>query len=262
MKIAKRDLFIQVKYSDLAEDRKGLDEYFLGFGGEVYLSPDEIAGFDSRLVGNVKSFTAKNRLPLRLHAPITEIDYSRLKGAIPRIRALYEKVIDFCKILNIHSVVAHAEFDYNAALPIDEQLEGAVLLWGDLLKGLERSDVSLIMENHCETKPDHLLVLAERINSPYFGMCVDIGHLNAFSGLDMDAWIKKYPAGSIKEAHLADNKGDGDTHLPLGNGNIDFARFFEVLKRRGEDCVFVLEPQNLEEARMSLAFMEKAGLIG
>ena len=74
-------------------------------------------------------------------------------------------------------------------------------------------------------------------------------------------WLGKYPAGSIKEVHLADNKGDDDTHLPLGEGTIDFVDFFKIFTARNEDCVFILEPRNLNEAVKSISFLRKGGFI-
>lgn len=261
MKIGRKDFLIQVRYADLLSDKGSIDKYFLGFGGELYLSTEELESYDTRLINNIKSFTKANHLPLRLHGPIPEIDYSRIQDTISRAKPLYEKVREFCKEMGINSVVAHAEFNYHTDFPIDKQLENAVSLWSVLCNELSRANIYINIENHCETEPDCLIGLMEKVNSPYLGMCVDIGHTNAFSELGIKKWLKKYPIGSIKELHLADNEGDGDTHLALGEGNIDFANFFKTFAGRGENPVFVLEPRNLGEAEKSLSFLRKAGLI-
>ncbi|UCD54693.1 MAG: sugar phosphate isomerase/epimerase, partial [Candidatus Omnitrophota bacterium] len=212
-------------------------------------------------INDIKSFVKNNRLPLRLHAPISEIDYSQVRDSASYMKSLYRKVIRFCKVLNINHVVTHAELDYHTAFPIDRQFENASLLWRALCDEFKINNIHINIENHCEIEPDYLVMFMERIGSPYLGMCIDIGHFNAFSNLGIKKCLEKYPVGSIKEVHLADNKGDGDTHLPLGDGNIDFVSFFETFSGRRERCVFVLEPREIKEAQKSLSYLRKKGLL-
>ena len=251
-----------MKYADLLSDIKNIGKYFFGFSGELYLGSEEITGYEPHIIGAIKSFIEDNRLSLRLHSPVPEIDYSKAESITPYMQSLYREVIRLCKALNINHVVTHAEFDYHGNFPIDKQFENAYFLWRTLCDELKTNNIHINIENHYEIEPRYLIMLMERIGSPYFGMCLDLGHSNAFSDLDIKTWLEKYPAGSVKEVHLADNKGDGDTHLPLGEGNIDFVSFFEILFKRREMCVFVLEPRTPEETEISLSYLRKRGLIG
>jgi len=261
MKIARQNLFIQVKYSDLVNNTANIEEYFLGSGGELYLSPEEINSIDKRIVRCITSLSSKKSIPLKLHAPIADINYREIQDTCRSMRALYEKVIRVSSMLHIDSVVAHAEFDYNSNFPIRRQLDNAELLWSELAEMLKKKNVSLYIENHSEPSPEALIALMEKIDLPVFGMCVDIGHFNVFGRPDIATCLEKYPAGSIKEVHLADNMGDDDTHLPLGEGNIDFYKFLSAIEKRNKECFFVLEPNNLREAKRSMLFLKKAGLI-
>ncbi len=261
MKIDKADFLIQVKYADFIVDKENIQKYFFGFGGELYLSAEEIASYEPQIIDDIKSFVKNNRLPLRLHGPIAEIDYSQVQDATSYMQSLYRKVIRLCEVLNINHVVAHAEFNYHTAFPIDRQFENAYFLWRTLCGEFKSNNIHINIENHYEIEPDYLVMLMERIGSPYFGMCVDIGHFNAFSNLPLKKCLEKYPVSSIKEVHLADNKGDGDTHLPLGDGNIDFVSFFETFSRRRERCAFVLEPQDIKETQKSLSYLRKKGFL-
>ena len=261
MKIKKENFLIQVKYSDLLSDPGNIDRYFLGFGGELYFSTEEIANCDSRIIDEIKTFIKKNSLPLNLHAPIPDIDYSKPKDTASLMRSLYEKVITLCKDLNVNSIVAHAELNYNIDFPIDEQLKNAVDLWGILCGECAANKIAINVENHCEIKPDHLIELRRKIGSRNFGLCIDVGHCNAYGRLNIEGWLREYPVGSIREIHLADNVGDDDTHLPLGRGNIDLEAFFKHFAKRDEKAIFVLEPRNVEEAEESLAFLKKKGFL-
>jgi sugar phosphate isomerase/epimerase len=257
MRINKKNFLIQVKYSDIFKGSGNIKEYFLGFGGELYLSAEEVAGYDPRIIESINSFVKNNRLSLRLHSPIAEIDYSKTSSFLP----LYRKTIRFCKDLNINHVVTHADFRYHTDFPVDKQFEKGAYFWRALSDEFRKNNIYMNIENHYEIEPRYLIMLMEKINSPYLGMCIDIGHANAFSDIGIEEWLKRYPAGSIKEVHLADNKGDGDTHLPLGEGNIDFMRFFKIFLERREPCVFVLEPRDVKEAEKSLSYLRKAGVI-
>ena len=261
MRIEKSNFLIQVKYSDLTTETKNIEKFFFGFSGELYLTAEEITKPDPKIIETIKSFIKNKDLSLRLHAPICEIDYSQAKKTISSLQPLHKKVIEFCKALNINSVVAHAEFNYKNDFVVDNQFYGALLVWRVLAGEFRANKICINLENHLENKPDHLIQLMECINSNFFGMCVDAGHFNAFSKLDIRECLGRYPLGSIKEIHLADNKGDRDTHLALGDGNIDFFKFFMILEKRKEKHIFVLEPNNLDEAGKSLSFLKKSGLI-
>gem|GEM_PF-2432836 len=261
MRLDKKNFLVQVKYSDLARDPKGMRKVFLGFGGELYLSAEEIDSYDPHLMAEVRFAARKNNFPLRLHAPVVDIDYSHISTVTLKMQSLYHKVLKFCRFMDIHSVVSHAELDYNGKFPVKMQFENAVLLWRAISANLSAHDIGLNIENHCEIGPEYLLDLMKEVDSPYFGMCLDIGHSNAFGKINIGEWLEKYPVGSIKETHLADNAGDGDSHLALGEGNIDFSTFFKILETRADACVFVLEPRNISEAQKSLAFLRKSGLL-
>ncbi|OGW75149.1 MAG: hypothetical protein A2Z72_02540, partial [Omnitrophica bacterium RBG_13_46_9] len=183
------------------------------------------------------------------------------KNTVSQLARLYRKVIGLCRILDINYVVAHAELNYQIDFSVEEQTEKAVLEWRRLCDEFSANKIYVNIENHAEFVPDHLIALMEKVGSPYLGMCLDIGHVNAFSSLGIQNWLRRYPLGSIREVHLADNKADDDTHLPLGEGNIDFPGFLDTFAKRGESCTFVLEPRNIEEARKSLSFLVKSGIL-
>lgn len=261
MEIKKSNFLIQIKYSDLLRDIENIDNYLLGFGGELYLSHPEISDYDENIIGAIRSFIVKNNLLLTLHAPIVTVDYSKIKDTISRMSSLYKKVITLCKFLNVNSVVAHAEFAYGIDSSLSDGIRAAVLLWRVLSEECAANNIELNIENHCETGPESLMEIAEEIDSPNVGICLDVGHCNVFGKKGIWGWLEKIPAGYIKEVHLADNEGDADTHLPLGEGNIDFARFFAAFEKRNEKCIFVLEPNNAAEAKKSLIFLRKKGYI-
>jgi len=261
MLINKRNFFVQVKYADLISGTHDIGYYFLGFGGELYLSSAESFDFQLNIIKKIQSFIKSNNLSLMLHLPIVELDYSKPEETINNTKSLYKKVLGLCKSLAITTVVGHAEFGYNKDLSMEMQLTGAKKIWHSIGSNFHKHNISINIENHCESKPEHLIRLMKEVNISDFGMCVDLGHVNAFSSMTLHDWIREYPKGSIREVHLADNKGDGDTHLPLGRGTIDFRRVFEILEKRKDESLFVLEPRETFEAEESINYLKKAGFL-
>jgi len=238
MYLTKQNLLTQVKYANLLESEERLEERFLGFGAELYFKPREIGQYNTGITKRILEFVKKNHLPLQLHAPIAPLDCD-----------LYEKVTHLSKELDIRTVVAHAEASED------------VFLWKEISNLLARNSISLNLENHNESNPDPIISLYKNIGLKTVGLCVDPGHVNAFGKIGILEWIGKYPGGSLKEVHLADNLGDDDTHLPLGEGNIDIKALFETLEKRSENITFVLEPKSLAGARHSLEFLRNNKLL-
>ena len=238
MQLNKQNLLIQAKYADLCENEAGLEEFFLGFGAELYMRGSAIEQYDVAIIKRMRLFIEKNRLPLQLHAPIASLDYS-----------LYEKVVRLCKELNIITIVSHAEASDD------------VFLWKEISSLLARNGISMNLENHSEEYPDPIIELYKRINSKNVHLCIDPGHVNAFGKIGVCEWLEKYPLGALREVHLADNKGDSDAHLPLGRGNVDIKAFFLALEKRKEKIIFNLEPKKRIEAKESLLFLRENGFL-
>jgi sugar phosphate isomerase/epimerase len=63
---------------------------------------------------------------------------------------------------------------------------------------------------------------------PSMSFCFDAGHVNTFSDLSLDVWLKK-TASRIKVLHIHDNAGDEDAHLDIFEGNIEFKKIIEAV---------------------------------
>ncbi|MEI6654466.1 MAG: sugar phosphate isomerase/epimerase family protein [Verrucomicrobiota bacterium] len=103
-------------------------------------------------------------------------------------------------------------------------------------------DIQLLLENmlghlmfgHVR---DMMYLLGE-INTGEVGTCLDTGH--AHLAREMATVIKKL-SGYLKMVHINDNQGDRDSHLPPGNGSIDWRWVMGELRRCDFHGVLVLE---------------------
>jgi len=122
---------------------------------------------------------------------------------------------------------------------IDFWLEETTNFWKEEIKKYEKEEIRIVIENLVEESPDILMKLCDAVNSPFFALCLDTGHLNVFSELSPSKWVKKMDK-RLQYVHLHDNNGENDDHLTVGKGNIDFDSFFDSIKNR-DDIIIALE---------------------
>ena len=83
-------------------------------------------------------------------------------------------------------------------------------------------------------------------------MTLDIGHAN-HAGYSTDEII----FDSIKHVHAHDNFGDDDSHLPLGEGNIELNDIINSLESKNYKGIYILEVNNFDSIEKSYEYMEK-----
>jgi sugar phosphate isomerase/epimerase len=198
-----------------------------------------------------------------MHGPFFDLTVASLDPDIVRITLQrYEQAIEIAKSLNIEKIVLHTQFNSQLKIPtyINNWLSKSLEYFSDLVKKLEKHNITILMENMFDESPDIMVELLEKIDSPRLGVCLDVGHVNAFSLFPQRHWVKslkKY----IKYVHLSDNDGLADEHYALGRGNIDFKELFSVfdeLKLEPEFCIEMnCEADHIE----SIAFLKGIGVL-
>ncbi len=168
------------------------------------------------------------------------------EGDRKRMLGLCERTLELSAMFGADTCAFHAETWSNDSLRprtieqwrsyIDDALER-------LLPVAEKYKVVIALENIWSqlAMPEELNGFIERFNSPWLGLCFDIGHANvlAASGTRSCGWMpwackdfgvipwddhvldKMLP--NIVTCHLHDNATDTDSHDIPGQGNIDWA---------------------------------------
>ncbi len=83
------------------------------------------------------------------------------------------------------------------------------------------------------------------------GMTFDIGHAH-HSGISPDAVY----FDSIKHIHAHDNMGDDDSHLPLGEGNIQLNDIISTFEKKNYDGIYMIEVNNEDSIKKSLEYLK------
>ena len=74
---------------------------------------------------------------------------------------------------------------------------------------------------------------------PQAGVLLDTGHAHV-NGWDIPAVIKTI-GKRLVACHLHDNSGQGDEHLPIGQGSIAWEAYFKAIKKHAPKSIQVLE---------------------
>ena len=84
------------------------------------------------------------------------------------------------------------------------------------------------------------------------GMTLDIGHAHHSKIPENEMYFD-----SIKHIHIHDNMGDDDTHLPLGEGNIQFKHILDTFHEKNYDGIYMIEVNNKDSIKKSLEYLKK-----
>jgi sugar phosphate isomerase/epimerase len=229
----------------------------LGLAPEIaFKGPDLDTLSAAELATVARTLQQANRRPT-IHAPFFDLSPGAME---PRVRRLtmerLDQTLQAAGALGAHLVVVHPGYDRwrypNLATVWAEQ---AAATFAELLVEAERLDCRLALENIYEESPATLVDLVERLASPWFGHCFDIGHWHLFGSVPQEEWLAAI-APRLLHLHLHDNCGESDQHLPVGAGCIDFTPVLRTLAALPAPPSITLEAHDPDALRQSLTRLQ------
>lgn len=179
-----------------------------------------------------------------VHPPAWDINLTSENKAIREASFLeYKKAIEFAGRIQAHHVVIHPGFCF--APPFDKELgkRRAKMYIQQLCEIAKPLNVTLAIENvgyngtSLFTQEEYEHFLDDVDSSAKY--LLDIGHAN-LNGWDI-ASVIYHVKDRLAGLHVHDNDGHGDQHLPIGEGTVEWASIFEVLRTEQIVCELVLE---------------------
>ena len=132
--------------------------------------------------------------------------------------------------------------------------EQSILFWKSFLPEIP-AGVTVCVENVLEPTPESLLAIAEGVDDPGLRLCLDIGHVNAYSSVPAEDWIRAW-GKRLSHLHIHNNDGTADTHSPLLKGTLDIPGLLQTLREVSPDATCTLE---LPDAEESVRFLAEKG---
>ena len=119
------------------------------------------------------------------------------------------------------------------------------------------SGVCIAIENTDGWEPYELGAVELLLESPVFGLCLDIGHDHALQNRDLPFFLKH--RDRLIHMHAHDGKGPIN-HQALGTGEIPLGDRLALARETGASVV--LETKTIEALRQSVRFLHEQRLIG
>ena len=211
---------------------------------------DRFSEVDREVRGKIKGIGS-----LLLHAPFNELFPCAID---PKARELaadrFRQAIDLAKGYGAKKVIIHGGYNPWIYYPV-WYVEQSILFWKDFL--LDDPGVELVLENVLETDPTWLLDIVKGVNDPRLRLCLDIGHINAYSKISVMEWLELC-ALWISHFHIHNNDSTADCHCALFEGTIPMEDFLRRAEALCPAATFTLE---LMETGPSVAWLEDKGLL-
>jgi sugar phosphate isomerase/epimerase len=248
------DLFIRVASEHLDREATGIAR--LQAGPEIYFNAEKVKEFSPRTMAAAQKILGD--FPQHtVHAPFMDI----WPGAADQdVRQLsldkMKKVMEIATRLKSKLVVMHFNFDpiyYRQQFP--QWLERSALFFSELLQGPDGPLIAV--ENIAETTPYIVLQLLEKARQPRLVNCFDFGHHHVFARIPFQEWLFYLAPQTHIHFHLHDNHGDFDSHLALGQGNIDWQAAKSSIAKLSCPFSIALEPKSLDTRRVAAAYYRK-----
>lgn len=221
---------------------------------EVYISSAVLDAVSREEVVRLKKALSHDP-SLSLHAPFMDLSPGAVDSRIREVTMeRFMHVLSLSKVLKPKVAVFHSGYEkWKYALNVDLWLEKSLMTWRPITEKASDMGIKIAIENIFEDEPSNLKLLMESMNSPDFGICFDTGHFNLFSKEPLEHWMEALTP-YILELHLHDNNRSSDQHLPIGEGNFDFDKFFRLLKNK--DCIYTIEAHSPEHVMKSMEYLQ------
>ena len=192
---------------------------------------------------------------LLLHAPFNELFPCAIDPKVRELAAArFRQAIALAKNYGARKVILHGGYNPWIYYPV-WYVEQSILFWKDFLR--DDPGVELVLENVLETDPTWLLDIVKGVDDPRLRLCLDIGHVNAYSKVSVMEWLELC-APWISHFHIHNNDGTADRHCALFEGTIPMADFLRRAEALCPDATFTLE---LMEDDPSVVWLADNGLL-
>ncbi len=190
---------------------------------------------------------------ITLHAPFMDMN----PGAVdPMIRSVtqmrFRQLLNVAAVIKPRAAVFHAAYDkWRYSGKKDVWLGNSIDIWQMVMDTASNIGLRVAVENVFDDDPDALRMLIEKVDRPGFGFCFDTGHCNLFSTVPVEQWFSSL-GRHLVEVHLHDNDGTADSHWAIGQGNVDFKKFFSLMRAHAPDPIYTIEAHEKQDIEISL----------
>ena len=173
-----------------------------------------------------------------LHAPFNELFPCAIDKKARILAAdRYRQAIELAKRYGSPKVIIHGGYNPWIYFPV-WYVEQSILSWKEFLR--EDPGVEIVLENVLEETPDMLLEIVKGVDDKRLRLCLDVGHVNAYSKVPLMEWLEIWTP-HLSHFHLHNNDGSWDTHSVLNCGSIPMRELLARAEILCPNATFTLE---------------------
>ena len=209
-------------------------------------------------IAEARQIAETTNLIITIHLPYSDLNLASMnqpiwEETVRQMRACLCLASDFSRLAVVHP--GHLS-------PLGMQMPDAA--WAQTILGIQQicdhaADLGMriAVENMVNMpalfgrRPEEILGILETVDRENVGFIFDVGHANTNGNVEKFLELKD----KVIHAHIHDNHGQKDEHLPVGNGTVPWnkvAKAFEGYQGR-----VVTESRSLEEGQRSLKRFKK-----
>jgi len=205
--------------------------------------------FNSRRVKVIKEIAQNRCLNMTAHAPFVDVNIASPNPTFRRVMLKrLKKSMRLASQLDATLWVFHPGLQTGVShLRLGEDWRLNLQSVRELLDAANENDVEITIENTPEPFPfilksvDDFVRFYGDLGDANLGLTLDVGHANV-NGQISD-FIKRF-SDKIVHVHASDNDGTFDSHLGIGEGNIDWKKVADSLKNVNYRRVIVVESES------------------
>jgi sugar phosphate isomerase/epimerase len=205
-----------------------------------------------------KQIAETTDLVITIHLPYSDLNLASMnqpiwEETVRQMKACLSLACDFARLAVVHP--GHLS-------PLGMQMPDAA--WSQNITGIRQIcdhaadlDMKIAVENMVNIpallgrRPEEIAGILETVDRENVGFIFDVGHANTNGNVENFLKLKDI----IIHAHMHDNHGERDEHLPVGNGTVPWNKVAASLKDyKGR---IVTESRSLEEGQRSVNRLKK-----
>ena len=244
---------IKIGASSLAEDNQ---EKFLEYCADLKLKYIELVKAFPNHEINTELIESYN-FNYSIHSPLIDINIASLTPTIREtsIQEIKKSIDDAIKI-NAKNVVIHPGKISFAGQTHEDTIYQLCNEAFKIIKDYsEETGINPLIEN-MPLIPGFMYYdlnkLYETLEELDMYMTFDIGHAFTAGYTENQMYNKR-----VKHIHIHDNNGDNDSHLPLGEGKIQFNDIINKYSKEKYNGTYIIESNNLESIKTTLKYLNK-----
>lgn len=193
---------------------------------------------------------------LVLHAPFNELFPCAIDKMVREVaRVRYRQAFEIAEDYGVRKVVIHGGYNPRLYYPV-WYTEQTAAFWKEFVDEIPEG-MEVCLENVFEEEIDMFLDILKAVDDPRLRICLDLGHVSAYSETPVAEWIRAC-APYISHFHVHNNDGETDFHYSLQDGVIGMKALLQLAEDLCPEATFTIE---CVDAAPSVRWLTEEGLI-